>query len=54
MLIGPSVISLHGGMGGTYVKTTQTAGNIRLIVSGERTETVCVEFKVESEGGQEV
>lgn len=46
MLIGPSVISLHGGMGGTYVKTVGTAGHIRLTVSSGQTEPICVEFQV--------
>ncbi|MBO5155061.1 MAG: glycoside hydrolase family 2 protein [Eubacterium sp.] len=46
VLIGPSVISLHGGMGGTYVKTVGTAGHIRLTVSCAQAKSVCMEFIV--------
>ena len=32
-IIGPHVISLKGGCGGTYVKTTGTAGNAELMIN---------------------
>ena len=31
-IIGPKVISLSGGMGGTYIKTIQKEGKAKLIV----------------------
>ena len=41
-VIGPSLISLQGGMGGTYVKTTGKSGEARLIItsSSGRSRTV--------------
>ena len=39
-LIGPSVISLEGGMGGTYIKTTGECGEARLVIRNAQTEPV--------------
>ena len=46
-LIGPSVIALQGGMGGTYVKTKGLSGKILLKIQSAQTEPICVEFMVE-------
>lgn len=48
-LIGPEVVSLHGGMGGTYIKTTGESGAARLFIKSSQTEEVVVEFEVERE-----
>ena len=48
-LIGPKVVSLRGGMGGTYVKTTGTAGEGRLKISAEGMEPQYIEFVVSRE-----
>lgn len=45
-LIGPAVIALSGGMGGTYVKTTGKSGTIRLTVQSAQAEAVSVDFTV--------
>lgn len=49
-LIGPSVIALQGGMGGTYVKSEGIPGKILLKIHSGQAETVCVEFSVFSAG----
>ena len=46
-LIGPDLIALSGGMGGTYVKTNGKEGKIRLTVRSAQAETICVEFTVQ-------
>jgi beta-galactosidase len=45
-LIGPSVVSLKGGAGGTYVKTTGEAGQGTLTISGEGFAPITIEFTV--------
>ena len=45
-LIGPSVISLKGGMGGTYVRTTGAAGEAVLTVSSLQAEPVRIVFTI--------
>ncbi len=45
-LIGPSVISLKGGMGGTYIKTTGETGNARVILRTPQAKDVVVELEV--------
>ena len=45
-VIGPKVVSLRGGMGGTYVKTTGEAGEAKLIVQAEGLEPVEIAFTV--------
>lgn len=47
VLIGPPVIALQGGMGGTYVKTKGLPGKILLKIKSAQTEPICVEFMVE-------
>ena len=39
-IIGPHVISLKGGCGGTYVKTTGTAGNAELMINDIKVEFI--------------
>lgn len=43
-LIGPSVISLQGGMGGTFVKTTGKTGTAKLSITTQNGETTIVDF----------
>ncbi len=45
-LIGPSIISLKGGMGGTYIKSDKKDGKGTLKVSTIYGEVACVEFVV--------
>lgn len=46
-LIGPKMISLQGGMGGTYIKTKGEAGEAKLILRTTNTPDVELLFKVE-------
>lgn len=48
-LIGPSVISLEGGMGGTYIKTTGESGEARLVIRNAQTEPVELRFAAAAE-----
>lgn len=48
-IIGPSVVAMQGGMGGTYVKTTGKAGTGRLIIKGHQFAPVEIEFEIEKE-----
>ncbi len=48
-IIGPSVVALQGGMGGTYVKTTGKPGAGRLIIKGHQLEPVEINFEIEKE-----
>ena len=43
-LIGPSVISLQGGMGGTYIKTTGKTGTAKLSITTQNGETTTVDI----------
>lgn len=45
-VIGPKVISLRGGMGGTYVKTTGEAGEAKLTICAEGLEAIDINFTV--------
>ena len=45
-IIGPKTISLRGGMGGTYVKTTGETGEAQLIVQAEGLEPITIEFTI--------
>ena len=45
-LIGPSVISLQGGMGGTYIKTTGKTGSAKLIITPQYGASKTIEFEV--------
>lgn len=49
-LIGPGVIALQGGMGGTYVKSEGIPGKILLKIHNGQAETLCVEFTVDIQG----
>jgi len=48
-LIGPSVIALQGGMGGTYVRTVGEAGEGKLILRTPTglDETICFEVQMD-------
>ena len=48
-LVGPSVVSLQGGMTGTYVRTKGKTGSGVLRVSAQRTQTVEIGFSVNKE-----
>lgn len=48
-LIGPKVMSLQGGMGGTYLKTTGESGAVTLTVANSQMEPVVIKFTVEAE-----
>lgn len=45
-LIGPSVVSLKGGMGGTYVKTMKQSGTGRLTLSAKDLDPIVLSFKI--------
>ena len=45
-LIGPGLISLQGGMGGTYIRTEGTAGHAALIASCPGCDDVKIEFDI--------
>lgn len=45
-IIGPKAVSLRGGMGGTYVKTTGESGAAKLVLQAEGLETVEIVFTV--------
>lgn len=45
-IIGPSIVSLQGGMGGTYVKTTGKTGNAKLTITTQNGEVRTVEFTI--------
>lgn len=46
-IIGPKIITLKGGMGGTYVKTTGKSGSGNLKISGEGLKNVELKFHIE-------
>ncbi len=46
-LIGPDVISLRGGMGGTYVRTMEECGEAELLLTTQQAESVRIAFRVE-------
>lgn len=48
-LIGPSVVSLQGGMGGTYVKTTGVPGEAILRISNEQIHEIKEIFHIQVE-----
>ena len=45
-IIGPKVVSLRGGMGGTYVKTVGESGEAKLTICAEGLEAMTVEFTI--------
>ena len=48
-LIGPSFISLRGGMAGTFVKSCGKTGEGKLIIESERNKPIEIKFKVVKE-----
>ena len=46
-LIGPDIISLQGGMGGTYVKTIGKTGSGKLMISNRQAGTREITFEIE-------
>lgn len=46
-LIGPQVISLHGGMGGVYIRTIGETGKITVTLSTEQAEPLQLEMQAE-------
>lgn len=46
-LIGPKMVSLQGGMSGTYIKTTAQKGKAKLTISGMQCEPVAIEFVID-------
>ena len=45
-IIGPSIVSLQGGMGGTYVKTNGKTGDAKLLITPVDGDTVTISFKI--------
>jgi beta-galactosidase len=45
-IVGPSIVSLKGGMGGTYVKTTGDVGKATLTLKSESLGEVKIDFEV--------
>lgn len=45
-VIGKKIVSLQGGMGGTYIKTTGETGDAELLIKNEQTEDVKISFRV--------
>ncbi len=45
-VIGPKIVSLKGGMCGTYIKTTGKTGKAALVIKNAQTEDVRIEFDV--------
>ncbi|MDE6025463.1 MAG: glycoside hydrolase family 2 protein [Lachnospiraceae bacterium] len=48
-IVGPAVVGLYGGMGGTYIRTTGETGTARLKIRTLQTEPVELEFTVKTE-----
>jgi beta-galactosidase len=46
-IIGPKVLALQGGMGGTYIKTTGKKGAGKLTISCGQAEDVEIKYNVE-------
>ncbi|MCQ2516938.1 MAG: glycoside hydrolase family 2 protein [Saccharofermentans sp.] len=47
-LIGPSVVNLQGGMGGTYIKTIGKTGKAKLIISSSSAQEISLVFEINS------
>ena len=45
-LVGPEVVTAEGGMAGTYLRTVGQAGQARLTISCDQTESVTILFQV--------
>jgi len=52
-LIGPNVITLHGGMGGTYLRTLGQSGDVVFTVSSGQTKTELLQFRVKGKQNEE-
>lgn len=50
-IIGPDIITLEGGMGGTYIKTNGT-GNGSITISGHNLETIKIDIQVKGEDNE--
>jgi len=50
-IIGPKIISLQGGMGGTYVRTLGMEGNARLIVYNEQGGEKSISYVIKKKNG---
>ena len=50
-IVGPEVVTIRGGFGGTYVKTTGEAGRAALTLTAEGAEPVALTFTVEKAEG---
>ena len=48
-LIGPKRITLRGGLGGAFLKTTGKAGEARVTVKTDQTEPVTVRFIIKTD-----
>ena len=44
--MGPEVVTAEGGMAGTYLRTVGTAGQAKLTISCDQTESVTILFQV--------
>lgn len=53
-LIGPQTISLRGGMGGTYLKTTGQAGKAKLEITRAGSTPVVIAFEIEITEGEKI
>lgn len=45
-VIGPSVFTLEGGMGGTYLRTTGEAGAVHIVLSSDHTDDIIFDLTV--------
>lgn len=48
-IVGPSVITAEGGMGGTYIRTTGNSGRAALVISAVGMESVSISFSIQKE-----
>ena len=48
-IIGPKIISIRGGLGGTYIRTTGDEGTVTLSLGGDQVEKIQLTFKVVKE-----
>ena len=45
-LIGPDIVCLSGGMGGTYIRTTGKTGKAELTISSAQAEAVTIDITI--------
>ena len=48
-IIGPSLITVRGGLAGTYIKTTGEEGEVTLLIAGDETGKATLRFTVKKE-----